>query len=114
MELTEELIRPFAIAVVLNEPTEKIVRWARTGLLPGAVFVGTKVWFRRAVIEQFFAGGGTPTIPEKAERFRVARHGGRDHASGRPHTDRTARPNDDRLAAMVKPDPGVRDYAMEI
>jgi hypothetical protein len=54
------LIRAFEVAVLFDRPTTTIIGWAKQGLLPGAIFVGSRVWFRRQDIEGFLARGGTP------------------------------------------------------
>ena len=104
-----DLVSAFEIAVVFVRPTSTVIGWAKRGLLPGAVFVGSHVWFKRDQIQSFIEAGGTPKHWPKTERFTVARHNGREHASGRPQNDRIRKLSDNRLAALVKPDPGLRD-----
>jgi hypothetical protein len=80
--MADELMPPFELAVRLDRSTATIIRWARRGLLPGAVFIGSCVWFHRTKIEEFLDAGGTPRRwPEhERERFVIRRHGSRSHA----------------------------------
>ena len=107
--MPDELLPPFDLAVIFNRSTATVINWARRGLLPGAIFIGSRVWFNRKQIESFIEAGGTPRNWPKAERFTVTRHGGRGHASGRVRNDKTRKSHDNSLAALVRPDPGVRE-----
>ena len=112
--MSDELLPPFDLAVIFNRSTATILNWARLGLLPGAVFIGPRVWFHRGTIERFIEAGGTPRNWPRTERFTVTRHGGRTHASGQFRNDRVRKPCDRSLAALVKPDPGVREAAFNM
>jgi hypothetical protein len=107
-KMPDELLPPLDIAVIFNRSTATVINWARRGLLPGAVFMGSRLWFDRKTIEGFIEAGGTPRSWPRSERFTITRHGGRSHASGRPRNDRVRKPHDESLATLVKPDPGLR------
>lgn len=124
--MAEKLIGPFPVAIRLGFSPQTIVNWAKRGLLP-AIFVGRHVRFDPQEIDEFIKSGGvqgprelrrelnrkpaTPANPQ--DELRIVRHVGLDHASGHPQNDPTRlpytrRPSDTRLAALVKPDRGVR------
>jgi excisionase family DNA binding protein len=112
--MEDQLIRAFDVAVRLDCSTETVKRWARNGRLPGVVFIGKQLRFDPHKIEEFIENGGNrPAQIEAATQFRVQRHGAKAHAGRRPRNDSTRRPSDNRLAAMVVPDPGVRSYVAE-
>jgi len=109
--MATELVRAFDVAVLFDRPTRTIIAWGRRGWLPGAIQVGTHVWFRKETIDAFLAAGGFRRADQADHeaQFRVVRHGARQHAGGPVRSDRSRRPADDILARMVKPDRGVRD-----
>jgi hypothetical protein len=79
--MPDELVPPFTLAVIFDRSTQTIINWARRGLLPGAIFVGSRVWFRKKQIDEFLEAGGTPCESPERERehFVISRHGGRSH-----------------------------------
>jgi predicted DNA-binding transcriptional regulator AlpA len=65
MPSQETLIRPYDVAGRLGLSTETVVRWARQGKLPGAVFLPNgHVMFDQHKIEEFISSGGhAPNSP---------------------------------------------------
>lgn len=109
-----KLIRAYDVANMLGYRTETVKTWARSGKLPGAVFLGNPgrqhVRFDPAAIEEFIATGGQrPELP-KQEEFTVRRHGCHEHAGGQPRNDHSRRDPSKDLADYVTPDPGVRPF----
>jgi hypothetical protein len=112
-----KLIRAYDVGRRLGYTTATVKSWARSGKLPGAVFIGNPgrqhIRFDPRAIEEFIAAGGQrPELPAppKQAQFSVRRHGHRTHAGGQPRNDRSRRDPAKALADLVKPDPGVRDF----
>lgn len=103
------LIRAFDVAQKLGYATATVKKWARQGILPGAVFVNRHIRFDARKIADFIAAGGRREL-EAQPRFQIVRHVSREHSGNRPRNDpdRTRRPSDNKLAALVIADPGVR------
>jgi predicted DNA-binding transcriptional regulator AlpA len=61
----EPLTRAYDVAGLLGCSTETVIRWAREGKLPGAVFLPHgRVAFNGSVIESFIhEGGHVPATP---------------------------------------------------
>ncbi len=79
------LLRPFDIAVRVRRSPQTIIRWARRGWIPGAVFVGPHVMFDPRKVAEFIENGGSrPMLPEiEPAKPITLRHvaGKREHAS---------------------------------
>lgn len=60
---TDEMIGPYPIACAFNVSSQTVIGWGRRGLLPGTVFIGSRVYFRREQILRFIEAGGTPQAP---------------------------------------------------
>jgi predicted DNA-binding transcriptional regulator AlpA len=82
-DMMEDLISAFDVACVMGYSTETIIRRARAGRIPGAVFLGRSVRFIPSAVEAFIRSGGEPqTMARPPEpRFRITRHGGKSHAA---------------------------------
>ena len=71
----------FEVACILGYgSTQTVIRRARDGKIPGAVFLGHTVRFIPSVIEAFIRSGGEPQPPQP--RFTLRRYGGGSHAGG--------------------------------
>lgn len=81
------LLRAFDVAYRVRRSTQTIIRWARRGWIPGAVFVGPHVMFDPQKVEAFIQAGGTKPEPAEVEpspalRVTLRRVGyAREHAS---------------------------------
>src|ERR1035441_301866 len=112
-----KLIRAYDVGRRLGYTTATVKSWARSGKLPGAVFIGNPgrqhIRFDPRAIEEFIAAGGQrPELPAppKQAGFSVRRHGHRAHAGGQPRNDRSRRDPAKALGDLVQPDPGVREF----
>lgn len=76
----EELISAFEVACALGYSTQTIIRRAREGKIPGAVFLGQSVRFRPSVVEAFIQAGGEQRVQL---RYILRHHGARTHSGGR-------------------------------
>jgi len=78
----EDLISAFDVACTLGYSTQTVVRRAREGKIPGAVFLGRSVRFLPSVVEAFVRSGGESQPQLESPRFHIRRHGGKSHARG--------------------------------
>jgi hypothetical protein len=57
--MSEALVRPFDVAVLLGLSTQTVMTKARNGDIPGAVYIGTTLRFDIARVREFIEAGGT-------------------------------------------------------
>ncbi len=79
----QNLVRAYDVGRMLGYSTHTVKKWARQGLLPGAVFLRRHIRFIPERIDEFIKSGGHLEAPPSAKSGSpfVLRHiGPRDHA----------------------------------
>lgn len=105
-----ELLKASQVGRILNLGTRTVVRRARAGRIPGALLVGGYAYFRSDVIRAWVKAGCPVAEPlEKPPVFTITRCGMREHAGHRPRNDRTRKPSDGGLAALLDAARAVRN-----